>query len=314
LLQEKVTTNGATETHNFFYDNTGKPYAMQINGTTYYYVTNLQGDVMGMVDSAGNTVASYTYDPYGKLLTATGELADKNPLRYRGYYYDSESGLYYLQSRYYDPAVRRFINADSQIGIGNIGGYNLFSYCENDPVFRIDHSGEDGKTIELGHGWYCRIDGEDTNSSTQRHIHIWNEHDGTSYAQNDDGGPHDKGHNEKGKLPKWLQKQIESKTGWDYNGKRKSFFEQTSFECWAEGVQYLFADGTTTFEPTNQWAVIRDSVDSYEALYFRGNKFENSDSRTYGNKMLYWPIWGLGGIYLPELGLGGAFVPVLFGG
>ena len=118
----------------------------------------------------------------------------------------------------------------------------------------------------------------------------------------------------KGKLPKWLQKQIESKTGWDYNGKRKSFFEQTSYECWAEGVQYLFADGTTTFEPTNQWAVIRDSVDSYEALYFRGNKFENSDSRTYGNKMLYWPILGLGGIYLPELGLGWAFVPVLFGG
>lgn len=76
----------------------------------------------------------------------------------------------------------------------------------------------------------------------------------------------------------------------------------------------MFADGTTTFEPTNQWAVIRDSVDSYEALYFRGNKFENSDSRTYGNKMLYWPILGLGGIYLPELGLGGAFVPVLFGG
>ena len=179
-----------------------------------------------MVDSSGNSVASYTYDPYGKVLTATGALAEKNPLRYRGYYYDSESGLYYLLSRYYDPAVRRFINADSQIGIGNIGGYNLFSYCENDPVFQIDHSGEDGKTIELGQGWYCRIDGEDTNSSTQRHIHIWNKHNGTTYSQNDDGGPHDKGHNEKGKLPKWLQKQIESKTGWDYNGKRKSFLSR----------------------------------------------------------------------------------------
>ena len=75
LLQEKVTTNGTTETHNFFYDNTGKPYAMQINGTTYYYVTNLQGDVMGLVDTSGNSVASYTYDPYGKVLTATGALA-----------------------------------------------------------------------------------------------------------------------------------------------------------------------------------------------------------------------------------------------
>ena len=87
-----------------------------------------------MVDSCGNSVASYTYDPYGKVLTATGALAEINPLRYRGYYYDKESGFYYLQSRYYDPAVRRFINADSQIGIGSIGGYNLFSYCENDPV------------------------------------------------------------------------------------------------------------------------------------------------------------------------------------
>ena len=134
LLWEKVTTNGATETHNFFYDNTGKPYAMQVNGTTYYYVTNLQGDVMGLVDTNGNTVASYTYDPYGKLLTATGTLADKNPLRYRGYYYDSESGLYYLQSRYYDPATRRFVNADAFASTGQgIIGTNMFAYCNNSP-------------------------------------------------------------------------------------------------------------------------------------------------------------------------------------
>ena len=134
LLQEKVTTNGTTETHNFFYDNTGKPYAMQVNGTTYYYVTNLQGDVMGMVDSSGNSVASYTYDLYGKVLTATGALAEKNPLRYRGYYYDSESSLYYLQSRYYDPATRRFVNADSYASTGQgLIGHNMFAYCNNSP-------------------------------------------------------------------------------------------------------------------------------------------------------------------------------------
>ena len=144
LLQEKVTTSGATETHNFFYDNTGKPYAMQVNGTTYYYVTNLQGDVMGLVDSAGNTVASYTYDPYGKVLTATGELADKNPLRYRGYYYDSETGFYYVSSRYYDPEVGRWINADDADYIGADGSplsYNLFAYCLNNPVNRTDVEG-----------------------------------------------------------------------------------------------------------------------------------------------------------------------------
>ncbi len=148
MLQEKVTTNGTTETHNFFYDNTGKPYAMQVNGTTYYYVTNLQGDVMGLVDTSGNSVASYTYDPYGKILTATGALAEKNPLRYRGYYYDSESGLYYLQSRYYDPATRRFVNADSYSSTGQgILGINMFAYCLNDPVNHIDSSGKSALLI-----------------------------------------------------------------------------------------------------------------------------------------------------------------------
>ena len=142
LLQEKVTTNGTTETHNFFYDNTGKPYAMQVNGTTYYYVTNLQGDVMGLVDTSGNSVASYTYDPYGKVLTATGALAEKNPLRYRGYYYDSESGLYYLQTRYYDPATRRFVNADAYASTGQgIIGTNMFAYCANNTKNLSDYTG-----------------------------------------------------------------------------------------------------------------------------------------------------------------------------
>ena len=151
MLQEKVTTNGTTETHNFFYDNTGKPYAMQINGTTYYYVTNLQGDVMGLVDTSGNSVASYTYDPYGKVLTATGTLAEKNPLRYRGYYYDSESGLYYLQSRYYDPATRRFVNADSYASTNqSIISYNMFAYCKNCPVFSVDVYGDDSRLVGLG--------------------------------------------------------------------------------------------------------------------------------------------------------------------
>ena len=115
---------------------------MQVNGTTYYYVTNLQGDVMGLVDTSGNSVASYTYDPYGKVLTATGILAEKNPLRYRGYYYDSESGLYYLQSRYYDPATRRFVNADAYASTGQgIIGTNMFAYCNNDPGNSIDPYG-----------------------------------------------------------------------------------------------------------------------------------------------------------------------------
>ena len=149
LQQEKVTTGGKTETHTFFYDSTGKPYAMQVDGNTYYYITSLQGDVMGLVDASGNPVASYTYDPYGKVLTATGTLAEKNPLRYRGYYYDKESGLYYLLSRYYDPAVRRFVNADSYSSTGQgVLGQNMFAYCLNNPVDMSDYFGDWPEWVE----------------------------------------------------------------------------------------------------------------------------------------------------------------------
>ena len=130
----------------FLYDNHGSPYALVYTAgetiATYYYITNLQGDVLGMIDGSGNTVASYTYDPYGKVLSAAGSMAGINPLRYRGYYFDSESGFYYLQSRYYDPAICRFINADTYVSTGqDILGHNMFAYCGNNPVIRIDIGG-----------------------------------------------------------------------------------------------------------------------------------------------------------------------------
>ena len=112
----------------FLYDENGSAYGLILkNGTTsayYYYVFNLQGDVIGLIDSSGNQVVSYTYDPWGKVLSVTGTLGttigEKNPIRYRGYYYDSETEFYYLQSRYYDPETGRFINADNAIsGVGN---------------------------------------------------------------------------------------------------------------------------------------------------------------------------------------------------
>ena len=118
---------------------------MQTGGSTYYYVTNLQGDVVALLDASGSTVASYAYDPYGKILSAEGTMAETNPLRYRGYYYDTESGLYYLQSRYYDPATCRFINADTTdvVVIAAIGitDKNLFAYCENNPIQQKDSDG-----------------------------------------------------------------------------------------------------------------------------------------------------------------------------
>ena len=114
------------------------------NGTAYYYLKNQQGDVLKIVDGSGNVVGSYTYDAWGKVLSATGDIAQANPIRYRSYYYDADTGLYYLQSRYYDPEIGRFISADDTQYLGASGtalGYNLFGYCENNPVNAADPSG-----------------------------------------------------------------------------------------------------------------------------------------------------------------------------
>ena len=90
-------------------------------------------------------VASYTYDAWGNILTATGTLAERNPIRYRGYYYDTETGFYYLQSRYYDPQTGRFINSDDPGLLGADGdfqSYSLFVYCGNNPVNKADTQGK----------------------------------------------------------------------------------------------------------------------------------------------------------------------------
>ena len=135
---------GGGKTIDFVYDENNQPLAMKYNNTLYYYVLNAQGDVVRIVNSSRSVVASYTYDPWGKIISSSGTLADINPLRYRGYYYDAETGFYYLQSRYYDPEIGRFINADSYASTDATGllSTNMFAYCENDPVNRSDPSGE----------------------------------------------------------------------------------------------------------------------------------------------------------------------------
>ena len=136
---------GANRMH-FTYDAVG-PLSVNFNGTEYFYLKNAQGDVTGLVDSTGAKVVSYAYDPWGKTWDASGTLASTlgtfNPLRYRGYVYDTETGLYYLNSRYYNPTWGRFINADNQITTGSdLTGTNLFAYCGNNPVNRTDPTGE----------------------------------------------------------------------------------------------------------------------------------------------------------------------------
>ena len=158
LLRESYTENGNSYVLDFVYDQNGRPFMLclkQNNDSVayYYYILNLQGDVIYLADYAGTAVATYDYDAWGNIRSQSGWLANRNPLRYRGYYYDNESGWYYLQSRYYDPTLGRFINADEVSFLGtNNGflGYNLFSYCRNSPVNRYDGQGTWDWNVALG--------------------------------------------------------------------------------------------------------------------------------------------------------------------
>ena len=130
----------------FHYDSSGDVigFTRTANGTDteYFYVKNLQGDILKVITATGTEAAAYTYDAWGRVLTSTGDLADVNPLRYRGYFYDTETSLYYLKSRYYDPEVCRFINPDAFASTGQgIIGTNMFAYCGNDPINYFDSSG-----------------------------------------------------------------------------------------------------------------------------------------------------------------------------
>ena len=124
------------------------------NGAKYYYIRNLQNDIIGILDNSGVQVVFYTYDSWGKLIRIEGTEKDTigvlNPFRYRGYYYDTESGFYYLNSRYYDPMVGRFLNADGLIDSRGHVTQNLFQYCGNNFVNYIDSSGK--FAIEIASG------------------------------------------------------------------------------------------------------------------------------------------------------------------
>ena len=115
---------------------------------TYYLEKNLQGDIIALYNSSGTQLVGYTYDAWGNCTTtyynsgaSTG--AQYNPFRYRGYYYDSDLGLYYLNSRYYDPNTGRFINADGYVSTGQgLLSNNMYVYCNNNPIMYVDYSGE----------------------------------------------------------------------------------------------------------------------------------------------------------------------------
>ena len=138
---------GASDAFHFHYSSGGEligyTYKTADAETECILVKNQQGDVERVISADGTVLASYTYDAWGNVLTSEGSLATSNPIRYRGYYFDTETSLYYLQSRYYDPAVGRFINADNYATTYKTStGANMFAYCLNNPANCKDDGGE----------------------------------------------------------------------------------------------------------------------------------------------------------------------------
>ena len=143
----------------YLYDESGAPIGLQYRSKsdaknvfyTYYFEKNLQGDIIAIYTEDGTKIGSYTYDAWGNCTYsyATGATTVQkkivqmfNPFRYRGYYYDYDTGLYYLQSRYYNPTTGRFINADGYVSTGTgLLGYNMYAYCNNNPVMNVDYTG-----------------------------------------------------------------------------------------------------------------------------------------------------------------------------
>ena len=164
----------------------------------------------------------------------------------------------------------------------------------------VDYLGEDGQTIELGKGWYYRIDSQETSTQTQRHIHIWNEKK-VEYIQNEDGSPHDKHKGQKGKIPNWLNKKIKQKAGWDYNKNRKSFFEKTSI---AYTDSYIIA----TRPYSMNYTYSSNTINSYEGIYFSTSSL--TAPKSVNNKILFIPTPSSPTLPLPAFGFYNGLIPI----
>ena len=157
LVKTTTGNTGTTKTTvQFVYDAEGKPFLLRFNGKTdYFYLYNGLGDITGLVDSSNKVVVRYQYNSWGKVTstqdTSGVSLATLNPFRYRKYVYDPETGLYCLGSRYYDPEVGRFVNADDPGVIfakpQELYHKNLYVYCDNNPIVRRDLQGYFWETL-----------------------------------------------------------------------------------------------------------------------------------------------------------------------
>lgn len=173
-IHKEERRNGNTLTHKLIYGYDESGIAVIVhNGNIYYMMKNIQGDVVGLVDNNGSVVAKYAYDAWGnhrvyngsgtKIYDSLNNVTESgytnhigvvNPWRYRGYYFDADTQLYYLQTRYYDPYMGRFLNTDSvdYADPSSFNGLNLYAYCGNNPVMRVDPTG-----LEWWDTWWGKL-------------------------------------------------------------------------------------------------------------------------------------------------------------
>ncbi len=169
IVAQEVTNGTSLDYEYFFYDASGSPVGMNYLGNNYLFKKNLQGDIIeiwGTADGSSRSdfrkLVTYTYDAWGNITSMVDttdnwyRVGTANPFRYRGYYYDNESGLYYVSSRYYDPEIGRWISPEPNVyegefdeGAGLIG-YNVYAYCANNPVMYKDETGESITAILVG--------------------------------------------------------------------------------------------------------------------------------------------------------------------
>ncbi|MBQ7346817.1 MAG: RHS repeat-associated core domain-containing protein, partial [Clostridia bacterium] len=174
ILGERWTSGGVKYTLIYLYDENGSPMGLKYRTNSYaaneydyfFFEKNLQGDIIAVYDESGTKIGSYIYDAWGVCTTSVisgnttlenSIVRDYNPFRYRGYYYDTQTGLYYLQSRYYNPTWGRFISADGYVSTGTgLLGYNMFAYCNNNPVMLVDPTGDfPWLFVVIGAGLLC---------------------------------------------------------------------------------------------------------------------------------------------------------------
>ena len=194
----------------FYYDGTGV-CGFNYNGTDYYYQKNIQGDILKIFNGNGTLYAEYSYDAWGKCTVKANVsgVAAINPFRYLGYYFDDETCLYYLNARYYDPEIGRFISPDSidYLIPVNLNGVNFYVYCLNNPISFIDVNGFWPAPF-IYKGYKIMFHPPRGGNGQQYHVHV--DGKGKHFAQNLDGSPHD---GLTGVPPKDIRNEIAKRTG-----------------------------------------------------------------------------------------------------